>query len=103
MSIDKVTHDLDNYLNYLSEDLHNQLTEYTGVTHKDGSSCPMCTTEEYIKRNTTSITNELYKISKVNPRFAFQYCMSIHRQFSCYLLLSEFLLQTLQDLYEDEE
>lgn len=100
--MDTITEQLDHYLNFLSEDLHEQLTEYTGKKHKDGSSCALCTTEEYLKRNTTSITNELYKISKEHPKLAFSYCMYVHQQFAAYLMMSEHLLETLQNLYEDQ-
>ena len=101
--MDKITEQLDHYLNFLSEDLHTQLTGYTGKKHRDGSSCALCTTEEYLKRNTTSITNEIYKISKDHPAFAYSYCLHVHQQFAAFLMLSEFLLKTMQDLYEDDE
>ena len=87
-------------MDHISSELTDQLTNYK-VTDKDGKTeCPLCVTEKFLENNTTSITSNVYALAKHNPHLAYAYFLYFLQQMSCFCLLGEKLMQTMDELNE---
>lgn len=102
MNQQELTNELDKYLTYISDEVADQLNNYK-VKAKDGSDeCPICVVDKFLENNTTGISSEVYALAKHNPKLTYAYLLYFLQQMSCYVLLAEKLLQTMQELFLDE-
>jgi len=100
--MNKLIEELSEYLEFMGDELNDQLNCYEADNPCGNSNCPMCTTAAFLKRNETGTMAELHKLGKDNPKATLYLLSKNYQQLQAHSLMVEFLIAKTAELFTEE-